>query len=236
VFGHYNEDFSVSVQGVALTMDHASSPWTYSREGTCGSVKKIMTSSDDRIIVTPVEPVNLPQRITPYLEIEFPTVVVNPGVRKTIYLTFPIEVGVFLERKGVFTNLDIFSFARQKYSLYGTPTAGLITRWHRSAIFETVPYTEPFKEGILELCLSNESPGVIEVSRGVFESYGMSIWYSSDRAAMKAEISIFSPTIAETSFSSEPCLGCNERGIDLFRALKLPVIQQKSFLMEYGVI
>lgn len=218
-----------------LAMNHASSPWTYSREGACGSVKKILTSPDDRIAITPVEPVNLPQWITPYLEIEFPTVVINPGVRKTVYLTFPIEVGVFLEQKGVYTNLDIFSFARQKYSLYGTPYSGLITRWHRSGIFETVPETKPFQEGILELCLSNESPGAIEVSRGVFESYGMSIWYSPDSAAMKAAMSVFSPSVAETSFSSEPCLGCNERGIDLFRALKIPVVQQKSFLMEYGV-
>jgi len=235
VFGRYEQDFTVSRNGTSLTVSHSARPSEYLRTGQGTTVRKLLASLEDRILINPVEPVNLPQRITPLLEIGFPPVILNPGTRKMVYLTFPVEIGVFLEHRGTFTNLDIFSFAAPKFSLYGTPGAGLITRWHTSDLFEDVPPAEPLTEGIMELTLSNESSGVIEVSRGVFESYGMCLYYSRENAAMKATMSVFSPRIAETGFTTAPSCGCTERAIDLFLALKIPVVQQKSFLMEFGV-
>ncbi|MEN6609527.1 MAG: DUF432 domain-containing protein [Methanoregulaceae archaeon] len=235
MFGRYEQDFTVSRNGISLAMDHASRPWAYLREGRGETVRKILTSPDDRIVINPVEPVNLPQEITRYLEIDFPPVILNPGIRKTVYLTFPVEIGVFLETPGIYTNIDVFSFVPAKFSLYGTPGAGLITRWHKSGLFEEAPSVTPLTEGIMELTLANESPGTIEISRGVFESYGMSLYYSPEHAAMKAMMSVFSPLVAETCFIREPTCGCTERAIDLFAARKFPVVQQKSFSMEYGV-
>lgn len=235
MFGRYEEDFTVGRNGVSLAMDHVSRPPVYLREGLGETVRKILTSPDDRIVINPVEPVNLPREITRYLELDFPPVILNPGIQKTVYLTFPIEIGVFLESNGIYTNIDIFSFAPAKFSLYGTPGAGLITRWHRSDLFEEVPPVTPLTEGIMELTLVNKSPGTIELSRGVFESYGMSLYYSRELAAMKAVMSVFSPLVAETSFIKEPSCGCTERAIDLYTARRIPVVQQKSFSMEYGV-
>jgi hypothetical protein len=233
VFGRYDQDFSVNEAEFTLRVDHSSSAPVYIRE-CCGvRVEKFLASGKEVILINPVEPVNLPQEITPYLEIAFPPVVMRAGGEKTVYLTFPIEIGVFLEGNGSYDVLDLFSLAPAKFSLYGSPDGGVITRWYASRLHATIPIVSPLREGVMELTLKNVSSGAIEVSRAVFESYGMCLFYEA-QVGMKATMEIFSPHFAETIFSDMPCCGCTTRAIDLYTARKIPVVQHKGFYMEFG--
>ena len=234
VFGRYDRGFSYSDPEVNLRIDETTTLPEYRRE--CGGtvVTKHLAADYDAIHIHPVEPVNLPQEITHYLEISFPAIVLPPAAKKKFYVTFPVEIGVFFEMKKEMNILDIFSLVPTKFSLYGLPSTGIITRWYRSGIFSDVPATDLHREGVLELTLKNSSAITAEVSRAVFDSYGMQLFYG-DRVSMTATMEIMSPLIASTTFTGIPPDGCPNRSIDLYTARKFAIGPRKSFFMESGM-
>jgi len=234
VFGQYERGFSYTDPEINIRIDDTGTLPEYQRE--CGEsvIKKYLAAGYDAIHVHPVEPVNLPQEITHYLEISFPPIVLPPAANKKIYLTFPVEIGVFFEQHKEMNLLDIFSLVPTKFSLYGLPSTGIITRWYQSGIFSDIPKTDMHREGVLELTLINFSAATADVSRAVFDSYGMQLFYG-DRVSMTATMEIVSPLIASTTFTGIPPEGCPNRSIDLYTARKFAIGPQKSFFMESGM-
>ena len=234
MYGRYDRAFSITEEKISLRIDSGSSLPEYVRE--CGGTRtgKHLASEYDAIHIHPVEPVNLPQEITHYLEISFPPIVIPPAAKKKFYVTFPVEIGVFFEMKNEMNILDIFSLVPTKFSLYGLPSTGVITRWYRSGIFSDIPATDLHREGVLELTLINSSATTADVSRAVFDSYGMQIFYG-DRVSMTATMEIMSPLIASTTFTGLPPDGCPNRSIDLYAARKFAIGPRKSFFMESGM-
>jgi hypothetical protein len=234
VFGRYDRGFSYTDPDVHLRIDERSALPEYRRE--CGGtvVKKHLAAAYDAIHIHPVEPVNLPQEITHHLEISFPPIVIPSAAKKKFYVTFPVEIGVFFEIRGEMNILDIFSLVPTKFSLYGLPGTGIITRWYRSGIFGDIPNTDLHREGVLELTLINNSATTAEISRAVFDSYGMQMFYG-DRVGMTATMEIISPLIASTTFAALAPGGCPHRSIDLYAARKFAIGPRKSFFMESGM-
>jgi hypothetical protein len=208
----------------------------YGRECGTDRVEKIIASAGPAVYIHPVEPVNLPKEVTRYLEIVFPSIVIEPESKKNVYLTFPIEIGVFIARNEDFQLLDVFSRCLPKYSLYGSPEKGVITRHYKSPVSDTPGNPDPACRGVLKLDIRNISRGWVEVSRAVFESYCMPIFYS-DIVAMSGELVIFSKMIAETRLSEQPLREGMELAIPAIKARKILLmdVEKKSFLMEHGV-
>lgn len=206
----------------------------YERVSPDGSVRKVIGSSSGRVIVNPVEPVNLPQEITRFLEIHFTPVVLGPESENQIYLKFPVEIAVFLESNGNFDVLDIFSHACPKYALYGPPDHGVLTRHFESEVFSEVPDTDSCREGVLELTIRNTTRGWIEVSRVVFENTGIYLYYG-DCVSMVGQMDIFSKTVAETKTLPRPLTQGMNAAIPLFTARKSLIQENRTFLMEFGV-
>jgi len=204
----------------------------------CGEsrVEKTVVSEGSAVFVHPVEPVNLPKEVTRFLEIAFPPVFIGPESEKTVFLTFPIEIGVFIDRDGEYVLLDVFSHCRPKYSLYGPPEKGVITRFFRSAVSDTVPVTDPAREGVLQLTLRNTSRGWVEVSKTVFDSSIMPIWFDTG-AAMRGEMIIFSKMIAETRLLDVPLRDGMVLAAPVIRPRKILMVdmEKKTFFMEHGV-
>jgi hypothetical protein len=234
VFGRYERGFSYTDPEIYLRIDDTGTLPEYRRESGGLVIKKYLAAEYDTIHVHPVEPVNLPQEITHYLEIAFPPIVLSPATNKKIYLTFPVEIGVFFERHKEMNLLDVFSLVPAKFSLYGLPSTGIITRWYQSGIFSDIPKTDIHREGVLELTLINSSAATVEVSRAVFDSYGMQLFYGN-RVSMTATMEIISPLIASTTFAGIPPDGCPNRSTDLYAARKFAVGPRKSFFMESGM-
>ncbi|MDD3136247.1 MAG: DUF432 domain-containing protein [Methanoregula sp.] len=234
MFGRYERDFEYSDADVKLRIDRSGTIPVYTRDCNGAHVEKYLTGDYNAIHICPVEPVNLPEEITHHLEIAFPEIVLPPEVKQTIYLKFPVETGVFFEIHREMDVLDIFSFVPTRFSLYGRPDAGVITRWYRSDLYSCVPATDLHREGVLELALVNHCATTVEISRAVFDSHHMTIFYG-ERVGMTATMEVWSPAIAQTTFATTPPPGCPNRSIDLYTSQKFPVGPMKGYMMESGM-
>ncbi len=236
MFGQFNYPCQYSGKTFSVSIEKEGTFFRYRRECNKERVEKIVASEGPSILIHPVEPINLPKEVTRFLEIVFPTVIIEPESVKTIFLTFPIEIGVFLIAKDDYQLLDVFSQCSSKYSLYGSPENGVITRYHESPVTELCGKPDPACEGVLQLEIKNMSRGWVEVSHAVFESYTMPIYFE-DIVAMSGEMVIFSKMIAETRILDHPFREGMELAIPAVKARKLLMVdvEKKGFLMEHGM-
>ena len=139
MFGSYEIPVSIKEEGLSLEIEKGEGILNYRREFGDEILDKLILAQEGEFIINPVEPLNKPKKITPYLLIEFDkSLVIEPKASKNIFLTFPIEVGVFINRDRSLEILDIFSMTRQKFTLYGNPRGGFICKWWETKIYVTV--------------------------------------------------------------------------------------------------
>lgn len=86
----------------------------------------------------------------------------------------------------------------------------------------------------MELIIRNTTSRVMEITMAVFNPYGMKIYYSDDMVSVRAEMKIFSETVAETDFVNSPLKKGMKKSIKLYTARKLPGVSSK-FTMEAGL-
>jgi hypothetical protein len=207
----------------------------YKRSSPDGSLERVLLGSSESILLNPVEPINTPKQISHYLLIEFSKdVVVAPNSRKSIYVKFPVEIGVFLPRDDGHDLIDIISLSRKKLTLYGTPRKGHVARYWQTEIFATVPEADPLREGVLLLEIKNESDNWVPVKRAVFEAYGMKIYYKDGLVSAQARMTVLSEKKAETRFITSPLEKGMQRSVELFRSRKL-TIADSSYYMDKGL-
>ena len=134
---------------------------------------------------------SLPQEgVTEHLLIELnKPLIIESGVKDTIFVKFPIEVGVFLVDKRDVELIDLFTKIKPKYTLYGPPESGIICRWWKSDIFNVNPTVEKLYEGILKVDISNKYYEWVELTKMVFKAYDMKIFYG-DSAYMRARLGL----------------------------------------------
>lgn len=235
VFGVYDYSFQWEDERVSLGIERKDSLFVYYRKSQSESVKKIIRGNKGRIIINPVEPLNLPKEVTKYLEFHFTPVVLEPESEQKIFLKFPVEMGVFLEAGNSYNVLDIFSFALPKYSLYGSPDEGVITRHVETGVYESVPELgDPLVDGVMELSIKNTARTWVEVTRAVFDNISLNIYYG-DFVAMTGKMEVFSKGIAETKTLDKPFCEGMKASIQLFTARQIPLADKPTFLMEFGV-
>ncbi|MDD5142682.1 MAG: DUF432 domain-containing protein [Methanoregula sp.] len=220
----------------SISIEREGGFFRYRRTCQDSHVEKTLISEGSAVFIHPVEPINLPKEVTRILEIVFPPVFIAPESEKTVFLVFPVEIGVFIEKNGDYVLLDVFSLCQPKYSLYGSPENGVITRFCQSRVSDTVPVIDPAREGVLQLTLRNTGRNWVEVSRAVFDSYFMPLYFDTG-AAMTGEMTIFSKMIAETRLQEQPLRDGMTLAIPVIQARKILMVdvEKKSFLMEHGV-
>jgi hypothetical protein len=228
-------DFSYADADIQIQLTDNKKLVNYERDCAGKKESRYLSRTFSAILLHPVEPVNLPEALTHYLEISFPPVLISPGVEQIVYLKFPVEIGVFLESEGKTDPLDVFSLAPVKFSLYGSPSSGVITRWYKSDLYTDIPVTDPRREGVMSLQIKNSGTETMSVSRAVFDSSSMCIFYGS-RVAMTAAMEILSPLIAHTTFSDTAPADCPNRAIDLYLARGFSITNGKGFFMVAGTI
>jgi hypothetical protein len=190
-----------------------------------------------------VEPFYTGSETARYLELEFPSLVIEPGATETVFLTFPVEIGVFVEGLRNTEIIDAFSLGRPKFSLYGTPRHGIITRFARSGRHREIPPVDGAREGVLKLALRNSLPEWVAISRVVLPESEIHL-YVSGFAAMMAMMRITGRDKAEIWGVDRPLMGGMSRAHDFFTARRilrldtaprLPGMERKGFLMESGL-
>jgi len=251
VYGTYDYSCYIREDEISVEVERSARYLTYKRVCRGEPAERVIASENGSIIINPVEPLNLPKEVTRYLELHFNPIFVEPETTRQLYLTFPLEIGVFIRAKDDYDLLDVFSPAKPKYSLYGPPDYGRVTRWHESTIHQDIPKTDPLREGVLDLTVVNEGRTWIEVSRAVFVNTGMTIWYG-DFVAMSARMELFSNIVAETRVLSTPEKTGFTRSLPAYSAKKVSVVEmvnqipfystkkafvpeKTGFLMEFGL-
>jgi len=203
MYGDYDIPFSVEKEGISISVENIEERWVYKRTAGTEEVEKIILGGDGkRIIINPVEPLNTPKEITPNLLIEFEkNLLLAGGEKKQIFLTFPVEIGIFISDKGnkSLQLLDVLTLVRQKFSLYGEVSNGVVCKHWKSKVYITSPSMNPLQEGVMELTLRNTSSEWASISKAVFSAYGMKLYYDGD-VFMKARMDILNRTTAETGF------------------------------------
>lgn len=205
MYGDYDLPFSIEQEGISISVEKKEKLWIYRRKfRTCKEEKdeKLILGDGKHVIINPVEPLNTPKEITTNLLIEFEKeLLLAGGAKKRIFLTFPIEIGVFLADKGNknLQLLDVFTLVRKKFTLYGPVSNGLVCKHWKSEIYSVPPSTNPLQEGVMELTLRNTTSEWASISKAVFSAYGMRLYYASD-VIMKAHMDINSKSTADTGF------------------------------------
>lgn len=185
--------------------------------------------------IEPVEPMHLPEKLTPYLLIELTnSIIIEPKNHIKIYLTFPVEIATYLKVKKEVRRIDIFSRVHHKYTLYGEPEDGILCKYWKSSVHDTIPDVSPYEEGILELTIENTTAEWCEIDRFVFNAFGMKIYYDQKRVSLAASAKIRDGQIAETHFDNRPIQKEMTKSHEMFLPGKLAVGSTR-FVMEHGI-
>lgn len=231
----YNIPFKIEKEGIHLSIEKEADIYLYRREIPDENEEKVLLSSDSKILINPIEPLNKPKDITPYLLIEFEKpLVVEPRVTKNIFIKFPIEIGVFISANRNFEILDVLALAGQKYTLYGDSRNGLICKYWKSGVYSSIPTANPIYEGVAEVSVTNATNYWVEVTKAVFNAYDMKIYYDDDMVSMKAKMKILGEEMAETDFVDQPLKEGMKKSLEIYRTKKISVIGPK-FMMEGGL-
>jgi hypothetical protein len=201
MYGNYDLPFSLEKEGISISVEKIEAQWMYKRTLGKDRVEKLILE-EGKLIINPVKPLNTPKEITQNLLIEFEKILLlAAGARKKIFLTFPIEIGIFISDKGNKNHqlLDVLTLSRQKFTLYGSVSNGLVCKYWKSKIHSVAPSLNPLHEGLMELTMRNTTSDWVSISKVVFSAYGMKLYYDSN-VFMKARMDILSKNTAETGF------------------------------------
>jgi len=235
VYGTFEiNNFQAEFGDFRLKVERNGKLYTYIREGR-DRVESAVSSNSSKLIVNPVEPVNLPKNITNLLQINFSRkIIMEPDSFAEVYVKFPIEIGVFLASKKKIEAVDVFSLQKPKYSLYGSPSDGVVCRYWESEVFLKKPEIDPLKEGMIRLKVENKADEWVSLKSLVFDVYGMKIYYNDESVLCFGEVEIKSERVGETTFIEKKSVKGMKKSVELFTARKVPIIR-KSFVMEMGL-
>lgn len=235
MYGYYDIPCSIESERISLSFQEEDGHVVYRRSCADDRIEKLLLTTGGRVLVNPVEPLNTPKEIAAHLLIEFDrSVVVAPRESQKIFVTFPIEIGVFTSAGREFEMLDVFSLAPKKFTLYGSPRTGTICKHWRSPVAAAMPVVDYLREGIMELEISNAAGRWVEVGKAVFNAQGMKIYYSKEMVAMRAVMKLTSREMAETEFVKAPMKKKMKKSLELYSTRKLQIVSPK-FVMEHGL-
>ena len=179
MYGEYSIPMTVEMEGLHVAVRKEGAGALYTRDCLGEKVEKRLMPGNEKILLNPVEPLNKPKGLTPHLQVEFEkTMVVAPRLSTKIFITFPVEIGVYISANDQFHIVDVFTFTRPKFTIYGDPRNGVLCKHWKSAVHSSIPSTDPLREGVVELDISNSLSDWIEITRSVFNAYGMKLYYN----------------------------------------------------------
>ena len=232
MFGTYGLSTTLKEDDIEIIVEGEGKKKRYFRRAGKDEIEKIIFADGGNLVVCPVEPVNLPQDgVAEHLLIELnKPLIIEPGVKNTIFVKFPIEIGVFLVDKRDVELIDIFTRIKPKYTLYGPPESGIICKWWKSDIFDDKPSVKKLYEGILKVDISNKYYEWVELTKMVFDAYSMKIFYNHS-AYIHAHLIIVNKTIGETTFITRRPKDM-QGSLDIYISRGVKKLEKK-FIMEW---
>lgn len=239
VFDHYTIPAVVAQDHLLVTLRKDGGRLLYSRKLGEDMLEKTLLARDGRLLFNPVEPINKPKEISPFLLVEFEqALLVQAREAAEIMVTFPVEIAsIYVNGEQSMTVLDIFCLTAPRYTLYGSPLTGMICRYWKSPVYLEPPEVTPFREGILEMSIHNTTNRWVEVQKAVFSAHEMKIYCDQQQVAMRGYMKIIGENVAETGFTGESPARMGIQGykaVELLSSRKHLVVGPK-LLMEEGL-
>ncbi len=99
MYGTYDIPLNIESEGISLSIERRGDAIVYRRQlGEEKAEKLLLGGGRGSIVINPVEPLNLPRDLTPYLYLDFQRpAALAPKSTSTVFVTFPVEIGVFLQ-------------------------------------------------------------------------------------------------------------------------------------------
>ncbi len=235
MFGRHHYPITIDHDKIQIELKSEEKAIRYSRTCNDDNLVKDLFIEKAEFFIEPVEPMLLPEKITSNLLIEFEnTILIEPKSSITIYLTFPIEIAAYTKHKKEIRRIDVFSLSRKKYTLYGDPEDGVLCKYWKSKVYNSIPKIEPFQEGIMALHIDNPNTEWCEIGQAVFNAFGMKIYYTDELVSLVAKMKVRDGFDAETSFQNKPIKPLMMKSQEMFLSAKLAVGTGK-FVMEHGL-
>jgi hypothetical protein len=234
-FGSHKVSLRIVHEGLEVSIDKNKNQLKYHRCYNDVEVDKTILTDAKNVLITPVEPMNIPKQVSNNLlvNLEQP-LIVEPKKTQNVYLSFPVEIGVFITEQNCSKLIDVFTFVRNKYSLYGTPKTGVVCRYWKSKTYTKIPELDPIHEGVLKLTIINKTSNWMEINNIVFYGYGMEIYYNKKMVSMVGTMKIISEKIAETDIIDTALMKGQYRALETFPISLIP-LAEKKYVMEEGV-
>ena len=204
-YGKFNFDYSINIQGLKLGFEDKNGMYHYKRDIVGWKHESNIATRTGTFYLQPIEPLNLPDNVTDFIEIEFSEITIEPEGKAVVFLTIPIEIGVFLEAGNGDRNLlDIVTFCHPKFSLYGAASRGVITRFHKSEVYAMPPSVDNYKEGLLRLEIENDTDEWATVGRVVIYQKGLNLYYDETTVSASAKMIIRTHDVADVVGIDQP--------------------------------
>lgn len=236
MYGKYDIPLKIAKEDLFISMEKAGKH-SYYYKRSCGdtTLEKKIILSKGALHIQPVEPLNTPKVLTSHLLVELESsLLIEPKGLKKNYITFPIDLAIIVELRGSFKVIDTMSYKKPKFTLYGEPKIGHICKYWKSPVYETIPESDGYQSGIIEVGILNKSNDWIEISQMVFNAYGMKLFFNNQLVYMKAKMRIGEDKIAQTVFQDEPLYEGMHCSIETFTT-KMMSVTGKHYMMEYGL-
>jgi hypothetical protein len=236
MFGTHDIPLALEQDGISLSVQKDKGVFYYERDCLGETKKKILLiQGTPKILINPVEPLNRPKALTHFLYVGFEKgLLLGPKAEKTIFTTFPVEIGLYGSAGRNFEVLDIFTLTKTKYTVYGNPAHGVLCKYWPTEVHATMPSVNPLEKGILALRVSNTGPDWLEVNKAVFNAYGMKIYYNDKKVCLNGTLKLRAGNIAETDFEDRPLEAGMTKAFELYLSRRLTVSSTK-FVMEFGL-
>ncbi|MCF7918950.1 MAG: DUF432 domain-containing protein [Candidatus Cloacimonetes bacterium] len=233
MYGVNKLPWNYETEDIKISLLKNGTGYEYLRDCQGKTANKLIQSDIDEILISPVEPLNLPNQISNFLLVEFfREMMLQPNFNALIYLTFPIEIGVFVGRKDKHEILDIFTLSRLKYTLYGEPRDGVICKYWQSTVHQQEPDTDPLREGVIQLNIVNNSHNWVQVNKALFNGNGMKLYYNKQYVSLKATMKILEEEAAEVEFHNSPLHRDMKKASELFSTRRLSSSSRKAVMLE----
>ncbi len=232
-WGPHKLPLQMNFEGFSLAVEKSEDGFIYRREGRDKTVEKKVITDKGSLVLSPVEPLNLPAGVSSHLQVTLEQpLTVEPRASANVLLTFPLELSAIIEnRKGNSRILDTFALTPPKFTLYGTIKAGLICKYWLSAVHYSVPAVNPVELGVINLSIQNTGARWAEVHKVVLSARGMKLYFNQNLVSLQATMKINSESAAETNFIDEPLQAGMKKALELY-STKLLTLPGKTVMEE----
>ena len=208
MFGTYTPPFSLEIGKVRCSMTADGPAWRYLRED--GDTRQEAVFGKSPICrLHPIEPLQLPKPLAKALVIQFDqSLNLAPREELDLFLTFPTEIGVFLEVGETPLLHDVFSLVRPKLSYYGNLIGGTLCRYHDGKVSFQTPEPDPLECGILSLRARNATDKWAKISKVLLPGGGMRLLFNEKHVVMSARMRVTGADMGEVE-----CLDGDDSGM-----------------------